>query len=70
MPSPPPRLVPTVVLAAAWVALYLLYLAVKPDPPAPSNGRTTTTTSATSPTGGEEGLSLPAVPAPVPGPAG
>lgn len=72
MPSPPPRLVPTVVLAALWLALYLLYLSVKPEPPVPSgrDGQVTTTTAVTSPVGGEEELSLPAVLAPVPDWAG
>ena len=46
MPSPPPRLGPTVALALAWVALYLIFLAVKPDPPEdPSRPATTTTTT-------------------------
>ncbi len=47
MPSPPPRLAPTVALAILWVALYLLYLTVKPEPPAPPerDRKATTTTS-------------------------
>jgi hypothetical protein len=47
MPSPPPRLAPTVALAVLWVALYLLYLSVKPQAPASSerDGPATTTTS-------------------------
>jgi hypothetical protein len=55
MPAPPPRLVPTVVLAALWVALYLLYLSVKPEPPAAPerDGRATTTTSVTNPAEGD-----------------
>jgi hypothetical protein len=72
MPSPPPRLIPTVLLAALWVALYLLYLSVKPDPPAPAgrDGQATTTTSVTKPGRGEGELSLPAVRARVPDSAG
>jgi hypothetical protein len=70
MSSPPPRLVPTVVLAALWVALYLLYLSVKPEPPAGRDGQTTTTTSVTGPGGGEEELSRAAIPARVPDRAG
>ena len=47
MPSPPPRLAPTVALAVLWLALYLLYLSVKPEAPASPerDGATTTTTS-------------------------
>ncbi|MDQ3945013.1 MAG: hypothetical protein M3357_07680 [Actinomycetota bacterium] len=70
MPNPPPRLLPTVALAALWLALYLLYLSVKPDPPAqPERDQTatTTTTSVTSGGGGEEELSRPGVPARAPG---
>ena len=82
MPGPPPRLVPTIVLAALWVALYLLYLSVKPDPPAPPSereGRVTTTTSSAAPRTpgpvtsagrGKEELSLRAAPARAPDPAG
>jgi hypothetical protein len=68
MPAPPPRLVPTVVLAALWVALYLLYLSVKPEPPVSDgrDGRATTTTSVTSPAEGDRELSRPVVRAPVP----
>ena len=44
MASPPPRLAPTLALAVAWLALYLVYLAVKPDPPASPETATTTTT--------------------------
>ncbi|MGH9003534.1 MAG: hypothetical protein ACRDYV_10430 [Acidimicrobiia bacterium] len=72
MPSPPPRLAPTVALAALWVALYLLYLSVKPDAPAtPSgrDGRTTTTTSVTAPGGDDQEISRPAVPESAPAPA-
>ena len=43
-----PRLGPTLALAAAWVAIYLLYLAVRPEPPGPAKDKAsvTTTTSA------------------------
>ncbi len=68
MPRPPPRLAPTVALAALWLALYLLYLTVKPEPPATPerDGRATTTTSVTTQRGVEKGLSRPVVPAAVP----
>jgi len=45
MPAPPPRLVPTLALAVLWVALYLLWLAVKPSEPAPPDRTTATTTT-------------------------
>ena len=31
MPGTPPRLAPTLALAVTWLAVYLLWLAVKPD---------------------------------------
>ena len=69
MSSPPPRLAPTVALAVLWVALYLLYLSVKPAPVASPTGRdgaATTTTSVTSEGSGEGKVSRRAVPAEVP----
>ena len=67
MPSPPPRLAPTIVLAVLWVALYLFYLAVKPEPPAASNGRNgPTTTSVTNRSGDGEDVSRAGVPARAP----
>ncbi len=49
MPSPPPRLGPTLLLAVAWVALYLLYLAVSPEPPGTTAKVTVTSTTVTVP---------------------
>jgi hypothetical protein len=49
MVSKPPRFLPTVALALLWVALYFLWLAVRPDPAAttrPTPLSTTTTTTA------------------------
>ena len=69
MPSPPPRLAPTVALAVLWLALYLLYLSVKPQPvatPTGRDGRAPTTTSVTSEGSGEGEVSRRAVPAGVP----
>jgi hypothetical protein len=69
MPSSPPRLAPTVALAVLWVALYLLYLSVKPEPPASPerDGRATTTTSLATRGEGDEPVSRAGVPAPAPG---
>ncbi|MGH8973843.1 MAG: hypothetical protein ACRD0C_11655 [Acidimicrobiia bacterium] len=69
MPTPPPRLAPTVALAVLWVALYLLYLSVKPEAPASPerDGRATTTTSSITRGGGDEAVSRAGVPARAPG---
>lgn len=50
-----PRLTPTLALVAAWLAIYLLYLGVRPDPPKGTKAGTavTTTTTATA-TAGEK----------------
>jgi hypothetical protein len=51
MPRKPPRFLPTVALAALWLALYFLWIAVRPDPlavtqpPGRPASSTTTTTS-------------------------
>ena len=50
MPSKPPRFLPTLGLAVVWVAVYFLWVAVRPtaDPAPttrPSKGATTTTTT-------------------------
>jgi hypothetical protein len=54
MPPKPPRFLPTVALAVLWLALYFLWLAVRPDPAAvtqpperPTPASATTTTSTT-----------------------
>ncbi|HEY0480075.1 MAG TPA: hypothetical protein VGD37_21290 [Kofleriaceae bacterium] len=44
MPQQPPRFLPTAALAVLWVVLYLVWVAVRPTPPA-------TTTSTTRPAG-------------------
>ena len=45
MTTRPPRLAPTLALAVVWVMLYLLYLAWKPEPPAPPQRSPVTTTT-------------------------
>jgi hypothetical protein len=45
MASPPPRMGPTLVLAALWLALYLLWLGLRPQPPAPVEEPAVTTTT-------------------------
>jgi hypothetical protein len=47
MPAPAPRLGPTLALVVLWVALYLLWVAVKPSEPAPPDRTTATTTTTT-----------------------
>ena len=47
MPAPTPRLVPTLALIVLWVALYLLWVAVKPSEPVPPDRTTATTTTTT-----------------------
>jgi hypothetical protein len=45
-----PRLVPTLALAALWLALYFLWVAVRPAPPATTTrptGRSSATTTTT-----------------------
>jgi len=45
----PPRLLPTLALAVLWLAVYFLWVAVRPVPPAastrPARAATTTTTT-------------------------
>ncbi len=46
----PPRLLPTLALAALWLALYFLWVAVRPTPPATTTrptGRPAATTTTT-----------------------
>jgi hypothetical protein len=48
MPVKPPRFLPTLALAALWLALYFLWVAVRTTEPAPTTrptGRSTTTTT-------------------------
>ena len=48
MPSKPPRFLPTLALAALWLALYFLWVAVRPEPVVtarPTGGSPTTTTT-------------------------
>jgi hypothetical protein len=51
MPSKPPRFLPTLALAALWLALYFLWVAVRPTEPTvttrTSGGRTQTTQTTT-----------------------
>ena len=50
MVQKPPRLLPTLALAALWLALYFLWLAVRPTGPAPitrQTGRSSVTTTTT-----------------------
>jgi hypothetical protein len=54
MVSKPPRLLPTLALAALWIAFYVLWLAVRPTDPAVTprpagQSSTTTTTTAVGP---------------------
>jgi hypothetical protein len=52
MPSKPPRFLPTVALAALWLALYFLWVVVRPTEPTTatrSPGRTATSTTTTVP---------------------
>ena len=55
MAATTPRLTPTLALAAAWVAIYLVYLAVRPDPQAKPKAVVTTTTTS----GAEDGAAPP-----------
>ena len=53
MSSKPPRFVPTLALAALWLALYFVWVAVRPTEPTTATqtkGRTATTSSTTSTT--------------------
>jgi hypothetical protein len=47
MPSKTPRFLPTLALVALWLALYFLWVAVRPEPVATTRptGRSTTTTT-------------------------
>jgi hypothetical protein len=50
MPQKPPRFLPTVALAVVWLAIYFLWVAVRPEPTTPTrptrpSGSTTTTTT-------------------------
>ncbi len=48
MPSKPPRFLPTLALAALWLALYLLWVAVRPTEPTTATqtpGRTASSTT-------------------------
>jgi hypothetical protein len=45
MASTTPRLTPTLALTAAWVVIYMLYLAVRPDPQSKPKAVVTTTTT-------------------------
>ena len=50
MPSKPPRFLPTLALAALWLALYLLWVAVRPGEPVgprQTSGRTASTSTST-----------------------
>jgi hypothetical protein len=50
MPSKPPRFLPTLALAALWVALYFVWVAVRPTEPVTATrtpGRTATSTTTT-----------------------
>ena len=51
MPSTPPRFLPTVALAVVWVALYFVWIAVRPTTEATTatqtKGRTATSTTST-----------------------
>jgi hypothetical protein len=51
MPAKTPRFVPTLGLIALWLAVYFLWLAVRPEPVATTRptGSTTTTTTNTVP---------------------
>jgi hypothetical protein len=50
MPSKPPRFLPTLALAALWLALYVLWVAVRPNEPTTTTqnpGRTPASSSTT-----------------------
>ena len=50
MPSKPPRLLPTLALAALWLTLYFVWVAVRPTEPATTTqtpGRTAPSSSTT-----------------------
>ena len=49
MPSKPPRFAPTLALAVLWLALYFVWVAVRPEPTTATQtkGRTATTSSTT-----------------------
>jgi hypothetical protein len=50
MPSKPPRFLPTVALAVLWLALYFVWVAVRPTEPTTAvqtPGRTATSTTTT-----------------------
>ena len=50
MPAKPPRLLPTLALAALWLTLYLVWMAVRPTEPETTTqtpGRTAPSTSTT-----------------------
>jgi hypothetical protein len=52
MPSKPPRFLPTLALAALWLAFYFLWVAVRPTEPTTETrapGRTATSTTTTVP---------------------
>jgi hypothetical protein len=53
MPSKPPRLLPTLALAVLWLALYFVWVAVRPTEPTTATqtkGRTAATSSTTTTT--------------------
>ena len=53
MPSKPPRFLPTVAMAVLWVALYFVWVAVRPTAPTATTqtrGRTTATQTSTTTT--------------------
>jgi hypothetical protein len=52
MPPKPPRFLPTLALAALWLALYFLWVAIRPTEPTTarqSPGRTASSTTTTVP---------------------
>ena len=53
MQPKPPRFLPTLALAVLWLALYFLWVAVRPTPPAtptrPTGRSASTTTTTTAP---------------------
>jgi hypothetical protein len=53
MPSKPPRFIPTLALAALWLALYFVWVAVRPTEPTTATrteGRTATSSTTTTTT--------------------
>ena len=53
MPSKPPRFLPTLALAALWLALYFVWVAVRPTEPTTATqtkGRTATSSTTTTTT--------------------